>query len=66
MHRDCFVAGITNDTLFLVSQLETIHLLRQQKDWGGWVQKRTFLVTFSTVFMLIEWVGQKRSKNMVT
>ena len=30
MHRDCFVAGITNDTLFSVSQIWTIHLLRQQ------------------------------------
>ena len=42
--------------------LGTIPILRQQKDWVGRVRKRPFLMTFSNVFMLTEWVGQKKYK----
>ena len=35
----------------------TIPVLRQQKDWVGGSRKWPVLLTFSTVFMLIRWVG---------
>ena len=38
-------------------QYGTIPILRQQKDWVGGTRKRPDLLTFSTVFMLISWVG---------
>ena len=37
--------------------LGAIPILRQQKDWVGGFRKWPILLTFSTVFMLIRWVG---------
>ena len=38
-------------------KIEAIPILRQQKDWVGGSKKGPFLLTFSTVFMLIRRVG---------
>ena len=38
--------------------LGTIPILCQQKDWVGGSRKKPDLLTFSTVFMLIRWVGR--------
>ena len=37
--------------------LEAIPILRQQNNWVGGSKIRPFLLMFSTVFMLIRWVG---------
>ena len=46
--------------------LDAIPILRQQKDWVGGSRKWPFLLMFSTIFMLISWVGSKKAKNMLT
>ena len=52
--------------MFDETLLDTIPILRQQNDWVGGVEKWPFLQTFSTVFMLIRWVGFKKAKNILT
>ena len=53
-------------SLFVLHMLGTIHILRQIKDWVGGFKKRQLLLTFSTIFMLTKWVGQKKSKTILT
>ena len=44
---------------------EIIPILRQQRDLMG-VKKWLFLLTFSTIYADIGWVGQKKSKYLLT
>ena len=43
--------------IYISTHLETIPILRQQKDYHGVVGKRLILLTFITAFMLTYWVG---------
>ena len=45
-------------------QFGSISILRM--DWVVESRKWPFLLTFSTVFMLIRWMGSKKTKNILT
>ena len=51
--------------LFVLQNLGIIHVLRQLRDWVGGFKKWQFLLTVS-ILMLIKWVGQKKSKTILT
>ena len=67
-HDNNYVVAVTSNNMVRIffSPLGTIPILRQQKDWVGGSRKWPVFLTFSTVFMLIRWVGSKKAKNMLT
>ena len=44
-------------SVLLLQQLGTIPILRQQRDWVGWVRKMAILLRFSTIYADVGWMG---------